>query len=383
MKILENYNLKKLNTFGVSCVADFFVEINSENDLKELFISPIFQGPNLTSPYKNIQKLFLGCGSNILFTKDFKGLVILNKLKGIEIIKEDLDFVWIKAQSGELWHDLVNFSVDRGYWGLENLSLIPGSVGAAPVQNIGAYGVELKDVLESVEVFVIKNSGDIGTKRIFLNQECEFSYRDSIFKNKLKDEYFISSIILKLNKERNTLKPTNYINLNYKILQDYIKKNNLIVKSSKDVSLAVSSIRKSKLPDPVIIGNAGSFFKNVILHEADLEVEPPSGPSLGGSATKLESLLKIDPEMPYFIEKDCDKESPCHNKIKIPAAWLIEKTGWKGYRKGNVGVHKDHALVLVNYGGATGSEIKNLSDQIIKSVFEKFNIILEPEVNIL
>ncbi len=376
MKILENYDLKKLNTFGVSCVADFFVELNSENDLQEFFISPIFQDPN-------IPKLFLGGGSNILFTKNFEGLVILNKLKGIEIIKEDLDFVWIKAQSGELWHDLVTFSVDRGYWGLENLSLIPGSVGAAPVQNIGAYGVELKDVLESVEVFEIKNNRNTVTKRIFLNQECEFSYRDSIFKkikSQLKpteNKYFILNIILKLNKKENK-------NLNYKVLQDYINKNNYglnatkpqlnatknFIKSSKDISLVVSAIRKSKLPDPAIIGNAGSFFKNVILPQKGENLPP-----------KLESLLKIYPQIPYF--KESPSLTPQIVKIKIPAAWLIEKAGWKGYRKGNVGVHKDHALVLVNYGGATGAEIKNLSDQIIKSVFEKFDITLEPEVNIL
>ncbi|OIO29092.1 UDP-N-acetylenolpyruvoylglucosamine reductase [Candidatus Nomurabacteria bacterium CG1_02_31_12] len=344
MKIIENYDLVKLNTFGVFANAQFFIEINNEDDLKELFSCPEF---------KDNKKLFLGGGSNVLFTKDFNGIVILNKLKGIEILDENLDYVFIKSMGGEKWHDLVSFTVDRGYWGIENLSLIPGTVGAAPVQNIGAYGVEIKDILENIETYDIEK----GEKKVFKKEECEFGYRDSIFKNKLKNKYFIFAVTLKLNKKVNP-------NVSYKVLQEYLEKNKIEVKSSKDISDVVVAIRKSKLPDPVLIGNAGSFFKNVYVNKQTFE--------------KL--ILKY-PDLSFFEED---------GMIKIPAGWLIEKCGpiengvsWKGYRKGNVGVHKRQALVIVNYGGATGEEIKNFSEEIINSVYYKFGLKLEREVNLI
>ncbi len=346
MKILANYDLSKLNTFGINARAKLFVEVEKEADLKELFN---------VSEFKNNKKLFLGGGSNVLFTKDFDGLVVLNKLKGIEIIGEDSESVVMRSMGGEMWHDLVNFVVERNLWGIENLSLIPGTVGATPIQNIGAYGAELKDVLENVEAFDVNT----GEKRIFSEKECEFGYRDSVFKNKLKDKYFISAITLKLSK---ISKP----NLSYKILSDYLEKNKIKVKNSKNISDAVSNIRKSKLPDPSVIPNAGSFFKNVFLARRSLDE--------GGMENKLEELLKQYPDMPYFEEGGV---------VKIPAGWLIEQCGWKGKRLGNVGVHDKQALVLVNYGGATGQEIKSLAEQIIVSVSAKFSLKLIPEVNLI
>ena len=350
IEIKKNYDLTKLNTFGISAWAKFFVELNEEADLQELFLSPEF---------KNNQKLFLGGGSNVLFTKNFDGIVILNKLKGIEILKEDSENVLIRSMGGEIWHNLVIFAVNKNYWGIENLSLIPGTVGAAPIQNIGAYGAELKDILENVEAYEIKT----GQKKIFKNKECEFGYRDSIFKNKFKGEYFIAAVVLKLSKMEKK-------NINYKILREYLEKparnafsiadaggHKIIKYSPKIISDAVIAIRKSKLPDPVLIGNAGSFFKNIFIDK-----------------NKLKELKKIFPLMPFFEEE---------NIIKIPAGWLIEKCGWKGKRIGNVGVHEKQALVLVNYGGATGKEIKDLSEQIIASVEDKFGLKLEREVNLI
>ncbi len=344
MKIEQNHNLSKLNTFGITAKAKFFVEVKNEEDLKDLFNSVEF---------KNNEKLFLGGGSNILFTKDFDGIVILNKLKGIEILRENNEEVLLKAMGGELWNDFVNFAVINNYWGVENLSLIPGSVGATPVQNIGAYGVEVKDIIENVEAYDINT----GEKSIFNNKECEFGYRDSVFKNKLKGKYFISAVIFKLSKIPN-------LNIEYKVLKDYLEKNKIKVKSSKDISNAVAEIRKSKLPDPRILSNAGSFFKNVYVDNK-----------------KLEKLKEKYPDISFFEED---------GRIKIPAGWLIEQCGprqggasWKGYRQGNVGVHDKQALVLVNYDGATGKEILDLANQIINSVFEKFGVRLVSEVNIV
>ncbi len=343
MKILQNYDLTKLNTFGIDVSAKFFVELNSELELQELFAS---------SEFKDNEKLFLGGGSNILFTKNFNGIVILNKLKGVEILKEDKENVLIRAMGGEVWHDLVNFAVSRGYWGIENLSSIPGSVGAAPMQNIGAYGAELKEVLEFVEAFDIET----GKKKIFTNDANVAGYRESIFKNEFKGKYFISAVVLKLSKIPKQ-------NLKYKSLREYLEKNNIEVKSPKEVSEAVTEIRKEKLPDPKVIANAGSFFKNVIVDQ-----------------NKLEEMLQLYPDMPYF-KSDAG--------IKIPSGWLIEESGpgngtsWKGYRRGDVGVYGKHALVLVNHGKATGKEIKNLAEQITASVFEKFGLKLIPEVNLI
>lgn len=341
MQILKNYDLKNLNTFGVPAFARLFVEIENEAELQKLFD---------TREFKENKKIFLGGGSNVLFTKDFDGMVVLNKLKGIEILNEDSDSVTIHSMSGVVWHNLVIFAVERGYWGIENLAFIPGTVGAAPMQNIGAYGAELKNVLENVEAYEIES----GKKKIFTKEECEFGYRDSIFKNKLKEKYFILAITLKLSKIEQK-------NISYKILAEHLEKNKVEVKGSKDISMAVTSIRKNRLPDPNVIGNAGSFFKNVFLSkEKDKE--------------RIQKLLADFPTMPYFDEGEM---------IKIPSAWLIEECRWKGKRAGNAGVHEHHALVLVNHGGATGDEMKSLAEQIITSVFDKFGLLLEPEVNLI
>ncbi len=342
MQILESYDLTKLNTFGIKAEAKYFTEINKEQDIPSLFESEQF---------KNNERLFLGGGSNVLFTHDFNGIVILNKIKGIEVINETQQDVWIKAYGGEMWHDLVLFAVGHEYWGIENLSWVPGTVGAAPMQNIGAYGAELKDTLVSVEAFDIST----GEKVIFQNNECKLGYRDSIFKNIAKGKYFIGAIVLKLSKLEKK-------NITYRALKDYFEKNNINPETIKDISDAVIEIRKSKLPDPKIIGNAGSFFKNVFVEKKELD-----------------ALLEKYPELPYFEEE---------NVFKIPAGWLIEECGpagsgisWKGYRVGSVGVHDKQALVLVNHGGATGEEIKDLALQIIESVKQKFGLILTPEVN--
>src|SRR3989344_3794465 len=302
MRILENYDLTTLNTLGISAHAKFFFILEKESDLKDLFLSGCF---------KDNPKFFLGGGSNVLFPRDFKGIVILNKLKGIEILRENPENVWVRSLGGEIWHDLVNFATKRGYWGIENLSLIPGTVGAAPMQNVGAYGAELKDVFENIEVYDIQSTAKI----IFTKEECELGYRDSVFKNKIQ------------------------------------------VKSSRDISDAVSAIRRSKLPDPAFIPNAGSFFKNVFLQK-----------------NKAAKFFKQYPNAPHFEEDEM---------TKIPAAWLIEQAGWKGKRVGNAGVHEKQALVLVNYGAASGAEIKNLAEQIIASVFAKFGLKLIAEVNLI
>lgn len=368
MKIEENYNLASLNTFGISVNAKFFVEINKEEDVLEILKLPEF---------KNNKRLFLGGGSNVLFIEDYEGILILNKIKGIQVLRETDTEILLKSMSGEIWHDLVIFAVSKGWWGIENLSFIPGTVGAAPMQNIGAYGAELKNTLENVEAYDVET----GEKRIFTPEECELGYRDSIFKNNLKDKYFITSITLKLSK---IPKP----NLSYKILAEYLEKparttvpsqndfvglesggNKISVKSPRDISDAVTAIRKSKLPDPKIIGNAGSFFKNVFITEE-----------------KLKNLQENWPEIPFFVEKRTSPQPsplPREGEIKIPSAWLIEQCGWKGKRVGNVGMHNKQALVLVNYGGATGKEVGELSTQIIASVYLKFGIKLMTEVNLI
>ena len=337
MELKQNYNLSKLNTFGINVNAKFFVEIKSENDLMKLFKLPEF---------KENKKMFLGGGSNVLFTKDFDGMVVLNKLKGVEILSEDSEEILVRAMGGEFWHDFVMFVVSCGYWGVENLALIPGTVGAAPIQNIGAYGSEFKDTLLNVETFEVET----GSKKIFNKEECELGYRDSVFKNRFKGKYFISSVVFKLNKKRKD-------GAFYKTLAEFVEKNKIEAKRPKDISDAVISIRQSKLPDPKIIGNAGSFFKNVFVEK-----------------NKMQILLENYPNMPFFEENEM---------IKIPAGWLIEQCGWKGKRIGNVGVYEKQALVLVNFGGASGVEVVDLSNKIIQSVKEKFGLELLTEVNLI
>ena len=272
--------------------------------------------------------------------------MVLNKLKGIEITEENSENVLVRAMGGEVWNELVLFAVNHGYWGIENLSLVPGTVGAAPMQNIGAYGTEIKETLFSVETFEVAT----GLKKIFTKEECGLGYRNSVFKNKLKGKYFISAITLKLSKLENK-------NIVYRALKEYLDENKIKIFGPKDVSEAVASIRRSKLPDPKVLGNAGSFFKNVFVEK-----------------NKLKKLLEVYPNMPSFEEETL---------IKIPAGWLIEQCGWKGKRLGNVGVHEKQALVLVNFGGATGSEILDLANKIIASVKEKFGLELVPEVNLI
>ena len=343
MQVLENYSLKHLNTFGVFVQTKYFIEISDEVEIKGLFQSSIF---------KENKKLFLGGGSNVLFTSNFDGLVILNKLQGMEILEENDEYVLVRSMGGEVWHDLVTFSVEKNLWGIENLALVPGTVGAAPMQNIGAYGVELKDSIVNVEAFDIET----GEQRIFKNEECMFGYRDSVFKNVLKDKYFITAITLRLSKKENK-------KLEYRVLKDYLAQNKIEIKNSKDVANAVSAIRRSKLPDPKVIGNAGSFFKNVFV-----------------SPEKLSEMLQIYKEIPYFNEDGL---------IKIPSAWMIEQCGptngisWKGYKIGNIGVHDKQALILVNHGGGTGEELYSLALDIIDSVFKKFGIKITPEVNLI
>lgn len=331
-------DLKTYNTFGISVSASQFVEINALEQLEVLHKNEAFNN----KPF-----LILGGGSNILFTKNYDGLVLKNNLKGISIEKEDDNNIYVKAAAGELWHDFVLYCVDRNWGGIENLSLIPGTVGAAPMQNIGAYGEEIKETFYSLEAFNMNN----GKLETFTNKQCQFGYRESIFKHELKGQYFIISVTLKLNK-----KPI--VNTGYGDIQNLLDSKHIKVPSIKDVSNAVIDIRRSKLPDPKEIGNAGSFFKNPVIN---LE--------------QYESLKLTYPDIKSFPAQE--------GKVKIPAAWLIEKAGWKGKRFGNIGVHEKQALVLVNYGGGKGKDIIELASKIIESVKTKFNITLTPEVNIL
>lgn len=337
MKLEENFSLKAYNSFGIDIKAAFFGELHSENDLQQCIADGLFKE----------KFLILGGGTNMLFTRDFPGVVLQNNLKGISVVSETGQSVLIRAAGGEIWHSLVEYSVAKNWGGIENLSLIPGTVGAAPMQNIGAYGVELKDVFYSLEATDIL-TGEI---KLFNFNDCKFGYRNSIFKNELKGKYFISGVTLQLNKNPK-------VNITYGAIKDVLKLQDITNPGIKEVSDAVISIRKSKLPDPKILGNAGSFFKN-----PEIEI------------SKFEKLVKVFPNIPSY---------PAGNGlIKIPAGWLIEQCGWKGKRVGNTGAHKDQALVLVNYGNATGEEIYALALEIKRSVKDKFDIDIDPEVNII
>ena len=333
--IQTNKNLKEYNTFGISVKAEMFAVFSSIEELKQIL------------SFRNDKKLLvLGGGSNLLLTKDFDGLVIKNEIKRFEVIEETVSEVIVESGAGENWHEFVLNCIDKGFGGIENLSLIPGSVGASPMQNIGAYGVEIKDVFESLSAYHIA-SGEI---HYFDKTKCEFGYRESIFKNKVKGEYIILTVTFRLTKN-----PT--INSSYGAINEQLKVMGIQVPTIKELSAAVIAIRQSKLPDPKIIGNAGSFFKNPTVEIA-----------------LLEQIQKNYPDIPNY---------PALNGKKLAAGWLIEKSGWKGRTFDNYGVHKLQALVLVNYGNCTGQEIFDLSSQIIQDVFEKFGVLLEREVNIL
>lgn len=336
--IHSDVSLKPFNTFGIDVKAQYYAEIDSVVSLQKLLNTP---------QAKNLPHFILGGGSNVLFTEDLASLIIRIRIPGIKIIDENSDHVWLQVGAGENWHQLVMYCVEQNWGGIENLSLIPGTVGAAPIQNIGAYGVELKDVLEEVHAVRIED----GTTHLFNNTQCHFGYRDSIFKNAQQNKFIICSITLRVDKNP-------HFNLSYGAIAAMIKTMHGDNPTLKAVSDAVIQIRRNKLPDPQEIGNAGSFFKN---------------PEI--SADFFHQLQHKHPDIPHFV---VDK-----NRVKIPAGWLIEQCGWKGKRCGNSGVYPKQALVLVNYGQATGLEIKRLAEQIKTSVYEKFTINLMTEVNIL
>lgn len=338
LTIQSNVSLKPYNTFGIDVTARYLVEVDSDQDIQTLLQLPDVQ---------TLPKLILGGGSNLLLTQDFNGLVVKINLKGIETVKEDQNHVWLRAGAGESWHDFVMYSVEKGLGGIENLSLIPGTVGAAPMQNIGAYGVEIKDTFDRLEAVDIAT----GVKRIFSNTDCHFGYRNSVFKNEAKGQYIITSVQFKLDKT-----PT--LHLSYGDIQKTLEQMGVKEPTIKAVSDAVIKIRRSKLPDPAEIGNAGSFFKN---------------PEI--TTTQFNSLKTQYPEIPGYV---IDNET-----VKVPAGWLIEQCGWKGKRFGNIGVHARQALVLVNYGGGKGLDIKQLSEKVQASVAEQFGIVLHTEVNFI
>jgi len=336
MEIKQHVSLRDLNTFGLESQARYFADVRSAEDLKTLLANPVYQ---------SIPRFILGGGSNVLFTQNINALVIHPNIKGIEIVKEDDLSVWLKVGGGEVWHDLVMYCVSKNYAGIENLSLIPGTVGAAPMQNIGAYGVEVKDVIESVTAISI----GAGEERIFSNEDCQFGYRESIFKKELKDQYIITSVVIKLQK-------TPVFRVEYGDIRNTLAEMQVKELSIQAISEAVIRIRQSKLPDPAKIGNAGSFFKNPEIEQSFYDILKEQFPNIPGYPTEP-------------------------GKIKVPAGWLIEQAGWKGFRDGVVGVHERQALVLVNYGGGKGEDIKVLSEKIKKSVLDKFGIQLSTEVN--
>ena len=337
MQIQNNFSLKKYNTFGIEAKAKQFVAVHSVEELKQILAT-----------HKTEAKFILGGGSNMLLTQDINALVIHIDLKGKKIIKEDDDYVWVESQAGEVWHEFVLWSIDHNLGGLENMSLIPGNVGTTPVQNIGAYGTEIKDT------FVSCNTVDIATQELvtFTKAECKFGYRESIFKQEAKDKYVITSVVFKLTKRNHK------INIAYGDITKELEKNNIVTPNLKEVSNAVIAIRQSKLPDPKELGNSGSFFKNPIIPKELYE--------------KAHAQF---PDMPHYVVSETE--------VKVPAGWLIEQAGFKGKRFGDAGIHKNQALVLVNYGNATGQEIFAVSKDIQATVLNKFGIAIEAEVNVI
>jgi len=337
LQIQENVSLKNFNTFGVEACARYFVEISRKEELIELFLDP---------QWKTTKTMVLGGGSNMLLINDFEGLVIRINIRGIEHRLSHSD-VFIEAGAGEVWNDLVSYCVIRGYAGLENLTLIPGSVGAAPIQNIGAYGVELQDFFHSCTAFELST----GNFKTFTKADCRFDYRESAFKNELKGQYIITSVKFQL-----SLIPS--LKLKYGAIEQELVNRHITSPTIKDVSRVVADIRVSKLPDPSTIGNAGSFFKNPIIN-----------------AEQFAGVLAKSQDVVHYAAAD--------GKVKLAAGWLIEQCGWKGKVVGHTGTWKNQALVLVNHGGATGQEVYQLSSQIIDSVYAKFGVCLQREVNII
>jgi UDP-N-acetylmuramate dehydrogenase len=334
--IEQNISLQAFNTFGFDLKAENFIRFNSIVGLREIL-----------KEHQEKPLFVLGGGSNILLTKNISGLVLKNEIKGIKIIEDHEDYVIVESGAGEVWHELVLYCIQNGWAGIENLSLIPGSVGASPMQNIGAYGVEIKDVFSYLSAINIAT----GELEIFNTEQCKFAYRESVFKQALKGKYIICYVAFKLSKK--AIK-----NTTYGAIEDELKKMGISNPSIEDISKAVISIRQSKLPNPAVIGNAGSFFKNPIVSEE-----------------LVKKLQEIYPDIPNYPSTNGTK--------KLAAGWLIEKAGWKGKTIGNIGVHKNQALVLVNYGGGTGEEILALSTAIIEDIKSKFKVELEREVNIM
>ena len=337
MNIQHNISLKKYNTFGIEAKAKEFVAVHSVSELKTIL-----------QENKSNTKFILGGGSNMLLTKDIDALVIHIDLKGKKILKANDDFVWVESMAGENWHEFVLWTIDQNIGGLENMSLIPGNVGTTPVQNIGAYGTEIKDTFVSCEAINIATQ----EMKTFSKEECHFGYRESIFKHAVKNQFIITSVVFKLTKRNHK------INTSYGDITKELEKQNVISPTLKDVSNAVIAIRHSKLPDPKELGNSGSFFKNPII-----------------TKTEFEKIHVLHPEMPHYIVSETE--------VKVPAGWLIEKAGFKGKRFGDAGIHKNQALVLVNYGHATGEEILNVSKDIQAKILKEFGIAIEAEVNVI
>ncbi len=336
--VSSNVDLQPYNTLNISATARYFAEVESEEKLRNILRHP---------QTGNRKIVVLGAGSNVLFTDDFDGLVLHINIQGREVINETEEHVWLKIGAGEDWHQTVRYCVDQGWGGIENLSLIPGTVGAAPIQNIGAYGVELQEVFEWLEGMDIEGRAI----RRYEKQDCEFGYRDSIFKGELKGIVIVTNVVLKLSKN-----PT--LNTSYGAIQSMLEERDITSPTIEDISDIVIDIRNSKLPHPDTLGNAGSFFKNPIVNKK-----------------VYERIKGTYPQAPGY--------SMGNGKLKVPAGWLIEEAGWKGKVVGNAGTYKQQALVIVNHGGATGQEIMELATKIRESVLEEFGIELVPEVNII
>jgi len=339
MKLLENISLKQLHTFRMNVNARFFSSFSNVEDLNELLA--------FSSQGKGLRNMILGGGSNVLFTKDFDGLILKNEIMGIEKVREDEDHIYVRTGAGESWHLFVLYCLEHNYYGVENMALIPGHTGAAPMQNIGAYGVEIKDVFYSLEAMNIADGQIVE----FLNNDCQFAYRESVFKNKYKGRFVITSVTYRLNKKPN-------YHIEYGAIKQELDRMKATTIDAKLIAQAVMNIRRSKLPDPNITGSAGSFFKNPEVDE--------------------QKFLSLKNEFPDIVG-----HPSIEGRVKLAAGWLIEKCGWKGFRNGDAGCHPAQALVLVNYGNAQGSDIMDMAIKIKAEVQSTFGVLLEEEVNII